>query len=31
VGDGRVGPMAKDLKKKFEALIEKDCPVSEGQ
>ncbi len=29
VGDGRVGPMAKDLKRKFEALIEQQCQNSE--
>lgn len=29
VGDGRVGPMARDLKKKFEELIEKECLISE--
>lgn len=28
VGDGRVGPMAKDLKRKFEELIEKECRIS---
>lgn len=28
VGDSLVGPMAKDLKKKFEQLIEKECRVS---
>ena len=28
VGDSQVGPMTKDLKKKFEALIEKECQVS---
>lgn len=28
VGDGQVGPMAKDLKKKFEELIEKECRIS---
>jgi branched-chain amino acid aminotransferase len=28
VGDGLVGPMAKDLKKKFEQLIEKECHLS---
>jgi len=27
VGDGRVGPMAKDLKRKFEELIEKGCRI----
>ena len=31
VGDGRVGPMAKDLKKKFEKLIETECRVSKKQ
>jgi hypothetical protein len=31
VGDGRVGPMAKALKKKFEQLIDKECRISEGQ
>ncbi len=29
VGDGRVGPMAKDLKRKFEQLIEKECQTTE--
>jgi branched-chain amino acid aminotransferase len=31
VGGGRVGPMTKALKKKFEQLIDKECRVSEGQ
>jgi len=31
VGDGRVGPMAKDLKRKFEKLIETECRISEKQ
>ena len=31
VGDGQVGPMAKDLKKKFEELIDKECQVSQKQ
>ncbi len=31
VGDGRVGPMAKDLKRKFEELIETECRISEKQ
>lgn len=29
VGDSRVGPVAKDLKSKFEQLIEKECQVPE--
>ena len=28
VGDGSVGPMAKELKARFDALIEKECQVS---
>jgi branched-chain amino acid aminotransferase len=28
VGGGQVGPMAKDLKKKFEELIKKECQIS---
>ena len=31
VGDGRVGPMAKDLKRKFEELIETECRISQKQ
>jgi branched-subunit amino acid aminotransferase/4-amino-4-deoxychorismate lyase len=31
VGDSRVGPMAKNLKKEFEELIEKECHVSKKQ
>jgi branched-chain amino acid aminotransferase len=31
VGDGRVGPMAKNLKEEFETLIEMECHVSKKQ
>jgi len=30
VGDGNVGPMAKKLKERFDALIEKECQISKG-
>jgi len=30
VGDGTVGPMAKELKARFDAIIEKECQVSKG-
>jgi branched-subunit amino acid aminotransferase/4-amino-4-deoxychorismate lyase len=30
VGDGNVGPMAKELKARFDAIIEKECQISKG-
>jgi branched-subunit amino acid aminotransferase/4-amino-4-deoxychorismate lyase len=31
VGDGNVGPMAKELKRKFDTFIEQECQISKKQ
>lgn len=31
VGDGGVGPVARRLKEKFDALVERECQISKGQ